>query len=81
MKPDTHTRTEADAAAYAALAGRDEAFGDNPGDQSDDLLDVGDARLRADPWDAWICWACGYPTDSQPETCPSCNYRNYGVAK
>ena len=50
MREDT-SRTEADAAAYAALAGRDEEFGDGPGDQSDDLLDVGDARLRADPWD------------------------------
>jgi len=50
MREDTSC-TEADAGAFAALAGRDEAFGDNPGDQSDDLLDVGDARLRADPWD------------------------------
>ena len=51
MRPDTHTRTEADAGAHAALAGRSEDFGDSPGDQSDDLLDVGDARLRDDPWD------------------------------
>ena len=81
MRPDTHTRTEADAAAYANLAGHDEDFGDHPGDQSDDLLDVGDARLRPDPWDVWGCSSCGHVTDCQPETCPSCGYRNYGVAK
>ena len=49
MREDT-SRDEADAAAYANLAGRDEDFGDDPGDQGDDLLDVGDARLRPDPW-------------------------------
>lgn len=44
------------------------------------LLDEPDARNRVDPWDVWPCPSCGEVTPEQPETCPSCNWRNYGRA-
>jgi hypothetical protein len=48
---DTFTNTEADAARFAAIAGRDEDFGGGPGNQGVSPLDRVDARLpSSDPW-------------------------------
>jgi hypothetical protein len=53
MRPDT-SNTEADAAHFAAIAGRDEDFGGGVGDQGVSPLDRVDAqtgRPGPDPWD------------------------------
>jgi hypothetical protein len=51
VRPDTHTRTPEDAAAYEALRGRSEWIGGGVGDQEPNpLLDAPDARGRPDPW-------------------------------
>lgn len=80
MREDDFTRDEQGAADYAALIGRNEDFGDGPGNQDPNpLLDAPDARLRPDPWDVWVCAGCGDVTDSQPQKC-GCGLVNYGGA-
>ena len=80
MREDTSC-TEADAGAYAALAGRDEAFGDGPGDQDPNPLLVGGA-LGPDPWLPFTCQRCGsVNTAGMPEKCDGCGLRNYGVER
>jgi hypothetical protein len=54
VREDAFTNTEADAAHFAAIAGRDEDFGGGPGDQGVSPLDRVDAQTSGpgpDPWD------------------------------
>jgi hypothetical protein len=80
VRPDTHTHTPEDAAAYEALRGRDEWIGGGVGDEEPNpLLDAPDARERPDPWLPYTCPRCGdEDRTGMPEVCP-CGWRNYGI--
>jgi hypothetical protein len=73
---DDNSRTEADAARFAAIAGRDEDFGGGPGDQGVSPLDrVDDTRCvwcQGGEGDHWhrLCWAEAHDYfDDESEVC------------
>lgn len=71
-----NSRTEADAAHFAAIAGASEHIGSPVGDQEPDPLLA--RVLGPDPWDEHCCPACGEVEPEMPARCRNCNWRNWG---
>ena len=72
-----NSRTEADAARFAAIAGASEHIGSPVGDQEPEPLLA--RVLGPDPWLPFTCPACS-DTDERgmQEKCRACGWRNYG---
>ena len=75
MRADQHTNTEADAAAYANLQGRDHHFGGSVFDHEAYALGVErDREWWAEP--AWRCVECDQPhgAGSPDQGCVMCGH-------